>query len=104
MEGYTEILAIINILLFLNASKIVLEACDVLNKRLAPLRTLYRHTNRTEISWKDLITKAYQAGIELRATGWVFQQDPTPFTYNSYGVACTEGLKHTFLAFLYWNS
>lgn len=71
-------------------SKIVMEACDILNKRLAPLRTLMRQDKRTEPTWQELITKAYAAGVELRAHAWITAQTPNPFAYNSYAVACTE--------------
>jgi len=77
-------------------SKAVMEACDVLNKRLAPLRNLLKGSGKSTSSedlketWQQLITKAYNAGVELKASAWVNVQSNEPFNYNSYGVTCTE--------------
>jgi len=82
-------------------SKAVMEACDTLNKRLAPLRALLKGQGNIgksatpeelKASWQELIFKAYNAGVELKASSWVNWSGNEPFTYNSYGVACTEVL------------
>jgi hypothetical protein len=71
-----------------------MEACDILNKRLAPVRTMMRQDKRAEPTWQELITKAYGAGIELRSHAWITASTPNAFAYNSYAVACSEGTAH----------
>lgn len=72
-------------------SKIVIEACEILNKRLAPLKALLTQDKRVAPTWQELIAKAYGAGVELKANAWITAQTADPFAYNSYAVACTEG-------------
>jgi len=65
----------------------------VLNMRLAPYRGGQPGDDANKTAppaWLSLISKANAAGVELKSTAWVAHEDPAPFTYNSYGVACTE--------------
>jgi len=66
---------------------------------LAPLQSILSQTSAARgepnsdaaASWKDLINKAYNAGIELRTTGWSYINPPaSPFTYSSYGIAISR--------------
>jgi len=64
-----------------------LDACKILNQRLYPLRkTLGNPT------WAQLITAAYNAGVQLYASGFSNPQPSPngPNQYNSYGVVCLE--------------
>ncbi len=70
----------------------MIEACDTLNKRLAPLRALMKSEgSEKNVTWQQLITKAYNVGVDLKASAWTYWNGAQPFIYNSYGVACTEG-------------
>jgi len=85
---------------------VVGNACDVLNKRLDPIRKMMKNHKIIQKSntngqlpdefdaktWQQLISEAYGAGIPLQANAWI---DPAPigqepFTYNSYGVAISQ--------------
>eukprot|EP01125_Pyxidicula_operculata_P021742 TRINITY_DN8602_c0_g1_i1.p1 TRINITY_DN8602_c0_g1~~TRINITY_DN8602_c0_g1_i1.p1 ORF type:complete len:1453 (+),score=397.51 TRINITY_DN8602_c0_g1_i1:448-4359(+) len=68
--------------------KSALQACDVLNQRLSPLK----NTLGKDITWQQLIAKAVAAGLDLQAKGQVFP-GPGPysplFQYQSYS-ACVQ--------------
>lgn len=55
------------------------QACDLINQRLAPIRSLLG-----AMTWKELVAKALSAGINLQAQVR-FHLDETYFqTYNFY--------------------
>jgi len=69
--------------------KAVSEACDVINKNLAPIRTMLGKN----ATWKQLIIKALSAGVVLQAPGNVFPGPPVnspSAQYNSYSAAVQE--------------
>lgn len=72
----------------------VLDACNKLNERLAPLKE--KNPNDT---WDQLISRAYFQRVSLSATGFHATPDigydietnkGTAFNYFTYGTACSE--------------
>ena len=67
--------------------KATLLACQTLNDRLKPIRTLLKNP-----SWEQLISQALVAGVDLQAKGWFNPPNGPngPQQYNTYAAACTE--------------
>eukprot|EP01127_Copromyxa_protea_P020548 TRINITY_DN6897_c0_g1_i1.p1 TRINITY_DN6897_c0_g1~~TRINITY_DN6897_c0_g1_i1.p1 ORF type:complete len:1483 (-),score=356.31 TRINITY_DN6897_c0_g1_i1:3-4016(-) len=69
------------------------KACETLNERLAPIRSVLHMTGAGDLTWPELITKALAAGVNLSAQGDVFPP-PGPLSaeiaYNSYSAAVQE--------------
>lgn len=72
----------------------VLDACEKLNKRLAPIKEQYPSEG-----WNQWISKAYFSRISLSATGFystpeigfdVNTSQGMPFNYFTYAAACSE--------------
>lgn len=72
----------------------ILDACDQINKRLAPLRAKY-----PEKSWSELCSQAYFDRIQLSAAGFYAtpevgydfdKNEGTPFNYFTSGVGFAE--------------
>lgn len=75
----------------------VLDACEQLKKRLAPIRT----ASAEDISWKDLVVAAHMERVDLSAHGFYIvpgdrcgydfaTQVGTPYQYHTQGVAVSE--------------
>jgi len=65
-----------------------LNACQVINQRLAPVRT----TLGTSATWEQIIAKAVSMGIQLSEYGWVNPGAPPLGVnqYNSYSAVVTQ--------------
>jgi len=76
------------------------QACDEINKRLAPLKSLLSPPKSSRslapqaeaLTWQQLVAKAIGAGINLQAQGlWIPTQQLSPNTaYNSYSAVVQE--------------
>ena len=65
-----------------------IECCKVINANLDPIRKLMP----SNYTWKDLIARALQSGVDLTARSWVYPKHETVFKYNVYGVAVSEAV------------
>ncbi|XP_061182872.1 xanthine dehydrogenase-like [Saccostrea echinata] len=65
--------------------KAVLQCCDALNKRIAPVKQ-----KMAGKSWKDVIFQCFSENMDLSERYWEVPNSPNVFQYNSYGVTLTE--------------
>ena len=95
-------------------SQCVMECCNILKTRLAPLQKMLTKTSKKRsqgtnstaaVDWQVLIEEAYGAGINLQANYWFDgppAADQSPFTYNSYGVCMSLVQVLTHVSFLFF--
>ncbi|KAJ8967052.1 hypothetical protein NQ317_000044 [Molorchus minor] len=63
----------------------VIQACDTLLERLAPIRTALLNPK-----WEVLVNAAHLASVLLTASGYFRKNSPDSVTYHIYGVCATE--------------
>lgn len=72
----------------------ILDACEKLNKRLAPFKEKYPHE-----TWNQLISRAYMSRVSLSASGFhatldigydIQINEGVAFNYFTFGAACSE--------------
>ncbi|XP_052242919.1 uncharacterized protein LOC127852926 [Dreissena polymorpha] len=63
----------------------VIECCNQLNARLAPVKAKIQ-----DPTWLKIIQKCYEGGVDLTARYWRNPAQTTPFQYYTYGVTVAE--------------
>ncbi|XP_041366429.1 xanthine dehydrogenase-like [Gigantopelta aegis] len=63
----------------------VIECCKMLKQRMAPVKA-----KMVDPTWKQLVAKCFQEGVDLSARYFTNETDSSVFHYNVYGVTCTE--------------
>jgi xanthine dehydrogenase/oxidase len=65
-----------------------LTACQQLLLQMKPAREQLP----ADAIWQQIVVKCFDMGIDLQAKSWVNMTPENVFSYNSYGVTCTEVL------------
>ncbi|CAI8020059.1 Xanthine dehydrogenase/oxidase [Geodia barretti] len=62
-----------------------LRACNELNERISPVRAA-----NPKATWKELVAACNDQGVNLSVENFVEEKTDYQYSYNAYGVGCTE--------------